>query len=175
MQQLPQTIILMRHGLAFEQSEWDGDDGDRPLTSEGKKKARQAASGLLTEYIPTTVVTSELVRAIQTADAFDVACADAGLDHPHRITTTTLDHSATFSAWKKFMEGLCAELGPDEIVLAVGHEPSMSRILAGHLGMKVPVFGFKKAGIAVLRPQQALDECELVAFVPPRFLRGMRS
>ena len=173
MKRLPQYILLMRHGVAVEPSEWDGSDDERPLTSSGRKKTTQAASGFLEQFQPTTVFSSGLVRADQTADCIDAAYKQAGIQPPLRKITSTLNHSSTFTEWKKYLEGFLDKTNSDEIILAVGHEPSISLILAGHLGIKAPVFSFKKAGIAVISPIQSLGRCELVAFIPPRFLRGM--
>ena len=173
-----QFVILMRHGLAVESSEWSGDDGDRPLTESGRKKFRQAAQGLLREYVPTKVVTSDLVRSIQSGDAVDVACANAGHPHPHRIVSKNIGLSANYAEWKKLFLSVKKEMGPNEIVLVIGHEPGLSMILAGILGLENPVFSFKKSGVAILRPgneEANEDRWELLAFVPPRFLREMRT
>ena len=38
--------VLLRHGIAVERDEWEGPDGDRPLTEHGAKRVRQVAAGL---------------------------------------------------------------------------------------------------------------------------------
>ena len=35
--------VLLRHGIAVERDEWEGTDGDRPLTERGAKRVAQAA------------------------------------------------------------------------------------------------------------------------------------
>jgi len=173
MMNLPRLIIFMRHGIAMESAQWQGPDDDRPLTRAGEKKTRLAAMGMLTIVQPTIVVASGLKRAEQTADAVYEAFSARGLPPPHRRKTTALHHSGTYSGWKKYLKDEIPDHGSGKILLAIGHEPSLSLIVAGHLGLTEPVFKFKKSGIAVVRPRQTLDTCELVAFVPPKMLRGM--
>ena len=60
--------VLVRHGSAVERDEWEGSDADRPLTERGAKRVAQVAAGLSRLGVqPTHVVSSPLIRAIETA------------------------------------------------------------------------------------------------------------
>lgn len=61
-------IILLRHAKALKRSEWDGDDGDRPLEHRGQLQAKR----LLPIYLPYgqfEIHTSDALRCIETVDA----------------------------------------------------------------------------------------------------------
>ena len=60
-------IILLRHAKALKHTEWDGDDGDRPLEHRGQLQAKR----LLPIYLPygiSEVHTSDALRCIETID-----------------------------------------------------------------------------------------------------------
>ena len=60
--------VLLRHGIAVERDEWEGKDADRPLTDRGAKRVAQVAAGLnQLDVQPTHVLSSPLIRAIETA------------------------------------------------------------------------------------------------------------
>src|SRR5579875_3464887 len=61
-------LYLLRHGIAEENSA-SGDDADRKLTSEGRKKLRQVMEAAAEAGVaPSLIVTSPLKRAIETAE-----------------------------------------------------------------------------------------------------------
>jgi len=58
-------IILLRHAKALKRTEWDGDDGDRPLEHRGQLQAKR----LLPIYLPYSaeeIHTSDALRCIET-------------------------------------------------------------------------------------------------------------
>ncbi len=60
-------IILLRHAKALKRTEWDGDDGDRPLEHRGQLQAKR----LLPIYLPygaEEIHTSDALRCIETID-----------------------------------------------------------------------------------------------------------
>jgi len=60
-------IILLRHAKALKRTEWDGDDGDRPLEHRGQLQAKR----LLPIYLPygiSEVHTSDALRCVETID-----------------------------------------------------------------------------------------------------------
>jgi phosphohistidine phosphatase len=60
--------VLLRHGIAVDRDDWEGQDGDRPLTERGAKRVAQVAAGLnRLDVRPTHVLSSPLIRAIETA------------------------------------------------------------------------------------------------------------
>ena len=60
-------IILLRHANALKRTDWDGDDGDRPLEHRGQLQAKR----LLPIYLPygdLEIHTSDALRCIETVD-----------------------------------------------------------------------------------------------------------
>src|SRR5512138_3566793 len=62
-------LYVLRHGLAGDRTKWQGDDAERPLTAQGKKKMASEAKRFRELGIsPDTILTSPLVRAYQSAE-----------------------------------------------------------------------------------------------------------
>jgi len=125
-------LLLMRHGSAVDPSV-AGDDHRRWLTEDGRERVR-AQCGRLAElrYTPDVILSSPLVRAVQTAELVasgstaSPAVRVASELHPSLGTTGDVTDAL-------------AQL-EEETVLCVGHEPSI-RVLASHLaGAALPVF-----------------------------------
>ena len=136
--------MLFRHGIAVERDEWEGDDGDRPLTEKGAKRVAQAAAGLRwLEAEPTHVWSSPLARARETADILQAAL---GL----RAEVRQVDELLPEAPPDRLLS-LLQELPSDACVVCVGHEPQLglaaSVLLAGKPSM---AFRFKKAGACLI-------------------------
>ncbi|MGH2927164.1 MAG: SixA phosphatase family protein [Solirubrobacteraceae bacterium] len=58
-------LLLVRHADAGSKSEWDGDDSLRPLSAKGRDEAA-AIVDILAQYEPIRIVSSPLVRCVQT-------------------------------------------------------------------------------------------------------------
>ena len=162
-------LIVIRHAIAFESdsTRWP-DDRLRPLTPEGKRKFRTAASGL-SRWIPRVdlLLTSPLLRARQTAEILtDVAGWPKAAEHRE------LDPGSELRA-------TLASLRPNKqaCIALVGHEPHLSALIglcvaepasALHLEMK-------KGAAAVITFPDAIraGSGTLIALVPPRALRRM--
>lgn len=164
-------LLIVRHAIAFErdQHRWH-DDGERPLSAAGIRRARRAAAGLKELLAaPDRVLASPLLRARQTA----------------RILTA-------MAGWPEAVD--CPELSPDapalpllallgkergKCVAVVGHQPSLGLLLAACLiGDAGPLaIGIKKNGVACVsfkgapRPGQAT----LKWLATPRMLRAIRG
>ena len=136
--------VLLRHGIAVERDEWEGPDGDRPLTERGAKRVAQVAAGLnRLDVQPTHVLSSPLIRAIETAkiahNSLRVRSAMQIADEllpdapPNRLLT------------------ILHNLPPDSCVLCVGHEPHLgmaaSVLLSGQASASFPL---KKAGACLI-------------------------
>lgn len=110
-------LILWRHADA----EPGVDDLERKLTAKGRKQAARVA-GWLHAHLPAkfTVYSSPAKRALQTAKALDAP-----------ITTSELLVPGTSAA-----DILRAVNWPerDEIVIVVGHQPTLGRVVARLLG-----------------------------------------
>jgi phosphohistidine phosphatase len=136
--------VLFRHGIAAEREEWTGKDADRPLTDNGKRKVRRAAAGLRQlDVRPSRVLTSPLMRAVETAKLLHVTLAV-------RSSLRSVDELLPDAPAEK-MIGLLHDLSPGSCVLCVGHEPHLgmtaSLLLSGRLSGAFPL---KKAGACLI-------------------------
>src|SRR6478736_9710352 len=74
-------LYVMRHGPAVDDAP-SGRDDDRELTASGRRRVRAVAQALLEAgELPRVILSSPLVRALQTAE---IVCAVGGLDGPAR-------------------------------------------------------------------------------------------
>jgi phosphohistidine phosphatase len=121
-------LYVMRHGSAEDRSE-SGIDGDRALTIAGRERVR-AVAGLLLDSSeePSHIVTSHLVRAVQTAEIV-------------ALVTKLGDRDGTLEVRRDMApEGDAARLVQRLVseqrkrVLLVGHEPDLSGLVASLVG-----------------------------------------
>jgi phosphohistidine phosphatase len=136
--------VLVRHGIAVERDEWDGSDADRPLTERGAKRVAQMAAGLRRlDVQPTHVLSSPLIRAIETAKIVHrslrvhaaVQIVDALLPDapPNRLLSILRDFP------------------PESCVICIGHEPQLGMAASVFLsGRATTSFSLKKAGACLL-------------------------
>jgi phosphohistidine phosphatase len=162
-------LILVRHAIALERdrARWR-DDGERPLSAEGKRKFRQAVAGL-TKLVPKVdaVLTSPLVRTRQTAEILTaVGHWPKGIDTPELAPNGSPAGVLTVLRGRKVAR-----------IAVVGHEPRLSELLALCVGGPEArlVAPFKKGGVAwvVFDGEVEAGEAVLTAFVPPKALRKM--
>lgn len=162
-------LLLVRHAIAVPAGTPDVADDERPLTDRGRKRFRKAAAGLA-EILdtPDAILTSPLPRAKETAAIAADAWSDvtpieeprlAG-DHPERVLPDLAAHHDGDHE--------------DALIVLVGHEPHLSRLL-GHLvggaGERLP---FKKGGAALVEIDPAAPAAgRLIWFLPPRLLRRL--
>jgi phosphohistidine phosphatase len=132
-------LYLIRHGVAAQRGDAFPDDTKRPLTSRGITRLRKEARALAKLGVSfDQIVTSPLVRARQTADAF----AQALNPHPPLAICDALAPGGTAVA-------VIEDLGRFERrarVALVGHEPNMGELAARLLGTRRPI-EFKKGAI----------------------------
>ncbi|MFY4728471.1 SixA phosphatase family protein, partial [Nitrospira sp. BLG_2] len=139
--------ILVRHGIAVEPDEWEGTEENRPLTEKGKRRARQAAEGLVAlNCEPTHLFTSPFVRAYDTARLLRAVIC------PH-LKLETREELAVGAEPERLI-GLFRTLPTDAVVVCVGHEPQLgevaSLLLCGKASPNVPL---KKAGAALVKSE----------------------
>ncbi|MBA5866041.1 MAG: hypothetical protein GDA67_05000 [Nitrospira sp. CR1.3] len=136
--------VLFRHGIAIEREEWEGPDGDRPLTDRGAKRVEQVAAGFKwLELQPTHVVTSPLVRALDSAKI---------LHHALRVRSALqiIDELLPDAPPERLLT-LLSELPPESCALCVGHEPHLGLAASVMLaGKPSTAFPFKKAGACLI-------------------------
>lgn len=134
----------MRHGPAEDEAP-DGLDHSRALTVSGRERVRYVAKRLsdLGEA-PRALVTSPLVRALQTAE---VVHTTLGLDSPVEAHTAFAPGGAAVA----FVAA--AQKAGRKRLMVVGHEPDVSILCARLLGSPLP-HGFLKAMVVSLRVDQ---------------------
>jgi phosphohistidine phosphatase len=121
-------LYLMRHGSAEERSE-SGADGDRALTLAGRDRVQAVARRLVdSNEEPTHIVTSPLVRAVQTAE---IVALVTRLGDRHGTVEVRRD-LAPGGDVARLLQKLVSE--QRKRVLLTGHEPDLSHLVASVLG-----------------------------------------
>ena len=160
-------LYLIRHGVAAERGDAYPDDTQRPLTREGVAKVRKEGAGFTAFGIRfDLILTSPLVRARQTAEAFADALPEA---MPVKVVSS-LSPGAAFAAVR---EDLARHSGATRIAL-VGHEPDMGRLAARLIGARAPI-PFKKGAICRIDVEAVPPAGPGILrwFVTPKMLRRL--
>lgn len=162
-------IIFLRHAPAGERETWartGRPDAERPLTTDGRKRAREAAKGLAS-FIGTAdlVATSPWTRAKETADiaakALGAPLVESNFLLPHRSP-------GSLAGWLSGLDG--------ERVILVGHEPHLSKVISWLLagGASRSFVGLKKSQAALLETKKAAaGSATLIWSLPPKVLRAL--
>lgn len=159
-------LLIIRHAIALPRGTPGMADPDRPLTAEGEKKFKKAASGLARLMgPPDAILTSPWVRARRTAEIAAAAW------HAKAPTDTPALTGGDIAALEKALSGY----GKTSTVAVVGHEPWLSALLAHLLGTgQEDRLVFKKGGAALVEVEGSLaDGGTLVWFLPPGVLRDL--
>ncbi|MEM6251978.1 MAG: phosphohistidine phosphatase SixA [Cyanobacteria bacterium P01_D01_bin.156] len=159
-------VYFIRHGIAAERGTYK-DDEQRPLVNKGIDKTRRIAKRLTTFGIRfDTLLTSPLVRAVQTAE---ILC-EAGLVSTYQVFNP-LAPGGSIDDWLGWFSNLQIEY---RIIALVGHEPDLShwaqQLVHGKSGEQ---WTLKKAGIIginIPRIDQPLRNSHLFWLAPPRFI-----
>ena len=132
-------IYLLRHAIAEENSP-SGRDADRRLTEKGCDKLRRVLKrAAAAEVEPSLILTSPLVRAVQTAEiAAQVLKCKEKILH----TEALLPGSSPRDVWDELRNHK-----DETAVLLAGHEPLFSITTAFLLGSNRQMVDFKKAGL----------------------------
>ncbi len=160
-------ICLVRHAVAVERgTPGFEDDSRRPLTPQGRARMVEAAGGLKRLFTPQVILTSPLVRAVETADILRKCY---GLGKPRECEAlATGDHNRVLAD--------IAEADAGAIAL-VGHEPWMSELLAYLLtGDRTGMTAVFKKGAAALvgsPAEPAPGNCWLEWLIQPAALRRL--
>ncbi len=117
-------LYVLRHGVAEERDSIRyPDDRERPLTSNGLKRLARQVKGMSTLKIcPDVIVTSPLVRAVQTAEVVRNGLAEV----------RQLEVSDSLVPWADPQE-ILVELRDTHAtgsVMVVGHEPHLSSLIS---------------------------------------------
>ena len=136
--------VLMRHGIAVERDEWEGADTDRPLTERGAKRVAQVAAGLNRLGVqPTHVLSSSLIRAIETAE---IVHRSLRVRSAVQIVEELLP-----DAPPDRLLSILHDIHPESCVLCIGHEPQLGMAASVMLsGRATASFPMKKAGACLI-------------------------
>jgi phosphohistidine phosphatase len=163
-------IYLLRHGDAVDRLTGGYPrDEDRPLTTVGRAEARDAARALVRlGEAPDVVLTSPLVRAVQTAT---LAAEEVGLARGPVICAPL----APGGSYEAIVEALLAAESPASALL-VGHMPDLGE-LAGWLiwGQPDTALNFRTGGLCrITTPDPpAPGTGDLRWLLPPKVLRRL--
>lgn len=136
--------VLLRHGIAVERDEWEGQDADRPLTRLGIKRVAQVAAGLnRLDVQPTHVLSSPLKRAVETAM---IAHSSLRVRSAVQIVDALLPDAPSSQ-----LLSILHDLPPESCVLCIGHEPQLGMTASVFLsGRATASFSLKKAGACLI-------------------------
>lgn len=117
-------LYVMRHGPAEDFSA-SGRDHDRALTPQGRERVKAVAARLAElDEAPKVIISSPLVRALQTAELVAAHFALPAVETHHAMApggaTLDLAHALVREGRKR--------------VMLVGHEPDLSELVASLLG-----------------------------------------
>ncbi|ESA33519.1 phosphohistidine [Leptolyngbya sp. Heron Island J] len=161
------TVYFIRHGIAAERGTYL-DDNQRPLIEKGIRKTEKTAQRLLTLRLRfDMLLTSPLVRAVQTAEIF----CQAGLTQNYQVFKP-LAPNGSVQDWLDWL-GAWQSVDPMSLAL-VGHEPDLSQwaqlLVQGSIDNR---WVLKKAGIigvTVPAARSALGHSQLFWLAPPRLM-----
>ncbi len=155
-------VLFIRHAIAEDKKKPGDSDLQRPLTEEGRQKARIVFKALGRVYPPLDhIYASEAVRARQTAEILSQCFADA------RITETALlNPGSHFQNFRKLLGEVPAGC---DCIAVVGHDPDLSRMVAEATGSASLRVDMKKASCIEV-DVNTIGKGELKAFLPPRIL-----
>ncbi len=153
-------ILFVRHAIAEDPHSFKGhDDLLRPLTEEGRHKARKLFKLLGKFYEPPElIVSSEALRARQTADLLAEVFPKAA-----REERAAFNPGADYSSLTGWLRGLDRKL---ERVALVGHEPDLSLMIGGAVARGPLNIQVKKAACSEVDCNH-IGRGELTLLLPP--------
>ncbi len=163
-------FYIMRHGIAVTPgSAGYSDDSERPLTTDGKKKLRAIAEGLVRlGFDVDWIVSSPLVRAVETAEIVAELLANG-------VPMDFCDALRPGGSPEALLSFL-AKHHNRKRVLVVGHEPDLSQMAARLIGAgRHANLAFKKGGCCLITFNEFPPKSpgQLVWWLTPRLMRKM--
>jgi phosphohistidine phosphatase len=162
-------LYLVRHAIAAERGPNYPDDRERPLTSEGIARFKQAVEGLKGFDVKLDVVlTSPLARASHTAELLV-----AGIGGKPRLEP--LEALAPGGRMSLVLEAIAKNAKRAKHLALVGHEPDLGELAARLLRSRGTI-EFKKGAVCCLEMDGAMltGPGTLKWLLPPRALRKIR-
>lgn len=154
-------LYVMRHGPAEDDAS-DGLDSSRALTPSGRERCRVVAKRLIElGEAPRAIVSSPLVRALQTAEiVHTIVSSDGSVEANRAFAPHGHAHEYVRHAAKQARKR----------VMIVGHEPDLSLLCARLLGDSLP-YGFMKAMVVSLRVPNEGGPASLRFVLEPKTLQ----
>lgn len=153
-------LVIVRHAPAVDRAEWEGPDSLRPLTDEGRARAKRVLRTVAPLMAGIGAVwTSPWARALATAEI----AADAWSLPLHRHAWLGGNGPAAGDR--------VADL-PDQDTALVGHEPDLGELIGVLIGG--PAVPLKKAGIAILDGRAVPGGMVLSLLLTPKAVLEMR-
>lgn len=152
-------LQILRHGKAQDHGH-PGGDGARALVERGREQAIGAAEVLQRSgRLPELVLTSPVLRAVETAEAF---CKAAGIDQPIEqrwlacgmTPETAVEELRGYSKFRR--------------VMLVGHEPDLSSLVEYLLGCTTSGIEVKKGALVGLAMMPSIRHATLRYLIPPK-------
>jgi phosphohistidine phosphatase len=144
-------VCFVRHGPAEPRGEWDGDDFERPLTTDGRQLVAEVAAAILGRGpSPDVILTSPLVRARQTAGIL-AEC----LGIPDRLA---VDKRLAPGFGPEQLLKILRDNSKRSVLVLVGQEPDLTLTISKLVGRSR--IALKRAGVAQ------------VEVVDPKVLKG---
>ena len=161
------NLYILRHGIAADRSSKYPDDNLRPLTRKGIDRMRREATGMNALGIaPNVIISSTLVRAVQTAEI-----VQQGLSAPPQMITT---HALVPEAHpSQILQELAASHSSLSSVMVVGHEPHMSSLVSYILTGKISWLIDLKKGALCSIDLSPSGRGQLLWALAPRQLRAL--
>ena len=139
-------LLIVRHAAAIERTSSISEE-KRYLTPEGRVFMRKTASTMREKGIdPSLIITSPLIRAVQTADILAETIAYAG--------PLVVSDEVKPGFGLRELQGLLAEFPSEGEVVIVGHEPDLSGVISTLLSLPGG-FNFKKGAAVMLKAEPA--------------------
>jgi phosphohistidine phosphatase len=135
-------LYLVRHAEAVDRTPFLGEFG-RYLTDDGRRQFRKTAAAVARLGLdPDCLVTSPLVRAVQTAELLAQAVGFGGLVIAADELAPGFDRRGLETVMQRYV--------PGKQLVCVGHEPDLGELAADLLGLSSPC-PFKKGAVVCLR------------------------
>lgn len=156
-------LYFLRHGPALERAEWSGADSARQLSTDGEQVVRSVAAWIAEHRLePDALITSPYERALHTAVLVrevlegDIPLIEEPDLEPGRFTVDSL-------------ADMLQPHADSRSIMLVGHEPSMTEVLAEIIGGGE--FVFKKGGLARVDLHQVDPPSGVLRwFMPPKLM-----
>ncbi len=147
-------LTLLRHGVAVEKDEWEGDDAERPLTKDGANEARAMCRAVRHVVKAHEIWTSPWARARATAEIAAM------------VWKLPLREVAWLAGKAAEPRESANQLKANTDVVLVGHDPDLSALIAYLCGAKN--IDLAKCGLAVLKGDPVADGMSLKVLLTPK-------